>query len=930
MTDPLISRAEEHDYQKLFIQDLNWSRPDHPPVVYSEDGHNLIATNVSSYKGLRVWVCDQRPGSKLEAALDQLIAKTTTDRLVIFHDATEQVWRWPVRRATSSSTAIRLSRHLHRTGVPNPKFAAKLDAIRLPADVVLDPNAVLAKVRSAFDVEAQNETKHASKIMARLYMAMEKAYSVDCERKERDHQISVTLARILFLMFGDDTGMWAQDLFRDFIYEHTFPDGSNIGERLAELFEYLDMPPAMRDGASGKFDGFRYVNGGIFRERITLPVINAEFRNIILEACDRDWATISPAIFGSMFQSVRNAKTRRELGEHYTSEENILKTLNPLFLDELRAEFAHIKTLDKYEADRLRKLRDRLGAIRYMDPACGCGNFIIVAYRELRDLELAIMERLHEITGDGTMLFANVGLKVTLDHFFGIEIDEWPARIAETAMFLIDRQCDLKLTERLGWAPDRLPIQEQATIVVANALRMDWVQVCTPSDGTIIAGNPPFIGTKERSRAQVEDLRLVWGARYDGFLDYVTGWYAKAIDYYADRPGLWAFVSTNSISQGQAVPTLWGRIFSLGWRVKFAHRTFPWKSEATGQAAVHCVIVGFTKEAGTPPLLFEHGSSPVDERVSRVKEINAYLVDGPNLLVQKRMHPLSPELPEVIAGSKAVDWGFLTVEPEEYAVVSSDPVAARYLRPYKGGDELINGHDRWCLWFVGADIEELMQSPLVRERLEEVRKKRLESPKVATRKGATTPHLFEERRQPASDYLGIPQTFTENRRYATVARVSPEVIASIKLFTSPDPDGYLFSVISSSMFITWQKTVGGRLKSDPSFTNTIVWNTLPLPPVTAAVRSQIIDAGREILAARAMKPEKSLAEHYEPQSMAAELIAAHDALDRVVDRAFGASRPCRSERERQQLLFDRYEELISPLMATASLDGRKRRRSPQG
>ena len=916
MTDQLISKAEQHAYQQLFLHDLHWSAPDHPPIEYTEDGHTLTAPNVSSYKGLRVWVCDQKPGSKLEAHLDREIAKTSTDRLVIFHDGTEQVWRWPVRRNNEHSTTTRLTSHKHRTGDPDPRFTAKLDAIRLPIDVVLDPNAVLAKVRSAFDVEAQNETKHASKLMARMYAAMEKAYLPGHDRGARDHQISVTLARILFLMFGDDTDMWPQDLFRDFIHQHTAADGSDIGHRLNELFAYLDTPPAERAGAPAECKDFRYVNGGIFRERVTLPAINADFRIVILEACDRNWATISPAIFGSMFQSVRDAKTRRELGEHYTSEENILKTLNPLFLDQLLADFDRAKTM-KNEALALRRLRDRLGDIRFMDPACGCGNFIIVAYRQLRELELAIMERLQEITGDGEMLLANVGLKVNLDQFYGIEIDEWPAKIAETAMFLIDRQCDLKLTERLGWAPDRLPIQQQATIHVGNALRSDWAAVCAPSDKVIVAGNPPFIGPKERSKEQTADLRSVW-ARYDGFLDYVTGWYAKAMDYFGDRPGSWAFVSTNSVSQGQAVPSLWGPLFMSGWRIKFAHRTFPWTSEAAGGAAVHCVIVGFTRDAELSPLLFEHGSLPLDERTSRVREINAYLVDGPNLLVEKRMHPLSPALPEVVAGSKAVDWGSLTVEPEQHAEVLADPVAARYLRPYRGGDELINDLDRWCLWLVSADIAELNQSPLLRGRLDAVRTRRLASSKAATRKGAATPHLFEERRQPASDYLGIPQTFTENRHYATVSRQSQDVIASIKLFTSPDPDGYLFAVISSSMFMTWQKTVGGRMKSDPSFTNTIVWNTLPLPPVGAQVRSQIIEAGRGVLAARELKPGNSLAEHYEPGSMTAELLAAHQTLDRVVNRAFGAAENCATERERQKVLFARYEELTAPLLVASS------------
>jgi len=446
---------------------------------------------------------------------------------------------------------------------------------------------------------------------------------------------------------------------------------------------------------------------------------------------------------------------------------------------------------------------------------------------------------------------------------------------------------------------------------------MNWSTVCQVSGSVVVAGNPPFLGPKERSVEQTADLRFAWGSRYDGFLNYVTGWYAKAIDYFQGHSGEWAFVSTNSICQGQAVPSLWAPLFSAGWRIKFAHRTFPWTSEASGGAAVHCVIVGFTKDLNITPLLIEHGSGPVDERTFRVPVINAYLVDGPNLLVDKRMHPLSVDLPEVIAGSKAVDWGNLTVELDQYAEVSADPLAARYLRPYRGGDELINNLERWCLWFVGANIQELNESPLLGERLSAVRRLRLASSKAATRRGAATPHLFEERRQPSSDYLGIPQTFTENRSYATVARLPPEVIASIKLFTSPDPDGYLFAIISSSMFITWQKTVGGRMKSDPSFTNTIVWNNLPLPPVSSGDRRQIIEAGKGVLAARELHPEKSLSAHYEPFAMTDELQAAHRKLDGFVDKAFGINKSEPTLRDRQAILFRRYEELTSPLFGSA-------------
>lgn len=914
MSQDLLPKVDRGDFQEVFIEDLNWLAPDVKKSisVTDDDGRQVSAHNVASYKGLRVWVCDERPGSVLEAELDRLIAKTTTDRLVIFDDEKEQVWRWPLRRAKDGSVTSRLTSHRHKKGDTDPKFAARLDIIRMPFDVILDAKAVLGRVREAFDTEAQNESKRASKLMANMYAAVEKAYPATVAPKVRDHEISVTLARILFLLFGDDTEMWHTDAFRNVIQHETLPEGSNLAQVLNDLFTFLDTanPRSVPNG----FEGFKYVNGGIFEEKIELPPLGKDFRAAILDACAVDWSSISPAIFGSMFQSVRDAATRRALGEHYTSEENILKTLNPLFLDELREELAAALARDttQKKVNALNKLWDRLGAIRFMDPACGCGNFIIVAYRELRAIELQVMEALYDLRDKHQLsLDAKSDLKVTLDHFYGIEIDEWPARIAETAMFMIDRQCDLKLRERFGQAPERLPIQREAKIVVGNALRIDWEVVLPPSEHVVVAGNPPFLGPKERSKDQTLDLQYVWGGAYDGFLDYVTGWHAKALSYLAGLDSRWAFVSTNSISQGQAVPTLWGAIFSQGWRIKFAHRTFPWTSEATGGAAVHCVIVGFSRSDLARPRLFDHRD--LNTPVRTVPYINAYLVDGPNVLVQKRMKPLSQQLPEVVAGSKAVDWGFLTVEPEQYEGVAADPVARKYLRPFKGGDELINDLERWCLWLVDAPTDDLRTSDLIKRRLREVKTRRLASPKPATRKGAATPHLFEERRQPTKPYLGIPQTFSENRLYATVARVPSTVIASIKLFTSPDPDGFLFGVVSSAMFLTWQKTVGGRFKSDPSFTNTIVWNTLPLPKISDAQRAGIIRAGAGVLAARDLRSGESLARQYDPSSMAPELIDAHLVLDEVVDQAFGAAERCRSELERQELLFSRYAELTSPV-----------------
>ncbi|MFF4318659.1 class I SAM-dependent DNA methyltransferase [Streptomyces sp. NPDC001568] len=874
-------------------------------MLTDDEGGTITARNVSSYKGVSVWVCDQRPGSDLESRLDQLIAKESVDRLTIFFDEVEQVWRWPVRRSTAASTTTRLSRHRHITGQDNPGFAHRLGAIRIDWNRPPDATGLIAQVRDAFDVEARNETRQASKLMARMYASLE-----SCGTSE--HEISVSLARILFLMFGDDTEMWKAGLFQRFITTHTRPDAADLASRLNELFTWLDTADGDRGPAPEHLRGFKYVNGGIFGEQITLPTLKPEFRDAVLEACQRDWAAVSPAIFGSMFQSVRDAKTRRELGEHYTSEENILKTLDPLFLDELRAEFDVAKS-KKNEKLALTRLRDRIGRLKFLDPACGCGNFIIIAYRELRDLELRIMERLQELTGDDQMLLANLGLKVTLDNFYGIEIDEWPAKIAETAMFLMDRQADLKLIERLGWAPDRLPIRRQATITVTNAARHDWSSLVTPGPDVIVAGNPPFIGQYTKTAGQIADARHAWGVRYDGYLDYATIWHAKAMEYFRNDPGQFAFVTTNSIAQGQAVPALFEALQHDGWHIKFAHRTFAWTSEAAGKAAVHCVIIGFTKAeqfGRKNQRLFDYpdiGGKPIETPV--VNGINSYLIDGPDLLVRKRSKPLSDQVPPVVYGSKPTDGGGLIVEAGDRDEVIADAVAATYLRTYLGADELTQAKDRWCLWLEGADPVDLAASPVLAARLESVREKRQESSKAQTRALAASPHLFAENRQPDVPFLAIPAHVSEARRYFTAARFGADVVCGNANFLTADEDGFLFALISSSMFMTWQRAIGGRIKSDLRFSNTIVWNNLPLPRTPVALRQEIIDRGRGVIAARELAPEKSLAEHYKATAMDADLVAAHDALDAVVDKAFGASRVCRTEAERQSVLFRRYQEL---------------------
>lgn len=785
----------------------------------------------------------------------------------------------------------------------------------------LDSLKFLAGYDTVTRAEEARASIQASRLMAELFTAMagddvdeavgDEAPTNFHDEELRVHETSMYLTRLLFLLFGDDAGLWEADLFTRFVEENTTPD--NLGPQLNALFEVLNTPENRRRHVPDSMAAFPYVNGAIFAEPMRTQYFTPAMRTALLHACRFNWSEISPAIFGSLFQLVKSKEARRSDGEHYTSEKNILKTLEPLFLTELREKAERLISAKSTSVKELRAFRDSLADYAFLDPACGSGNFLIVAYRELRKIEtdLIVAIRRKEGTLDDMALDVSFEQKLSIGQFYGIELNWWPARIAETAMFLVDHQANKELAQQIGAAPERLPISITAHIHHANALAVDWsLVVPAPKAETFVFGNPPFVGQKEKSKDQVEDMSRVWGSDYDGYLDYVTGWHAQAMKLLQNRRGEFAYVTTNSITQGQPVPALFGPLFREGWRIKFAHRTFSWDSEAPGKAAVHCVIVGFSREEFRP-LLWDYPNvkgEPVE--VTITEAINAYLVDGPQLLVSKRMRPLSTVLPEVKSGSKAVDWGLYTLETEaELKEVNSDLVAAKYVRLYLGGEELINGTSRWCLWFDSLEPNDVGRSSLLRERIEEVRLRRANSKRKATKKAADTPATFGELRQPSTDYLAIPQTFSERRKYATVARLPRDVIASIKLFTAEDPDGLLFGVVSSSMFIAWQKAVGGRLKSDPSFSNTIVWNNFPVPELSDKRRASIIKAGKKVLEARELHPERSLAEHYNPLAMAPELVKAHDALDREVDKAFGAPRKLTNERQRLELLFENYRRL---------------------
>lgn len=546
--------------------------------------------------------------------------------------------------------------------------------------------------------------------------------------------------------------------------------------------------------------------------------------------------------------------------------------------------------------------------------ACGSGNFLALAYARLRDIETdLIVERRRRLGETGMSLDATLEQKLTIDRFHGFEINWWPAKIAETAMFLVDHQANRRLADAIGQAPERLPIRITAHIVHGDALELDWKNLLPEVPGkTFIFGNPPFLGHATRTPEQADQLREAWGTKDISRLDYVTAWHAKTLQTLAERPGEFAYVTTNSIAQGDQVPRLFGPIFDAGWRIGFAHQTFAWDSQAPGKAAVHCVVVGFTRDESIKPRLFGYASPkgpPVQLPV--MDEINAYLVDAPHVLVAKHAVPLSSEIAKATMGSMPRDGGNLIVEVDQYDEVMSDPVAAKYVRPFRMGRELVRGLDRWCLWLVDLDPADIARSPILKARLEAVAAFRRESKAASTREMAMTPHLFGQRSQRDTPRLCLPRVVSEHRRYYTAAPIGPEVIAGDKAYVIDDPDGLQFALLSSSMFITWQKVIGGRLKSDVSFASTLTWNTFPVPALDEQTRKKIIAAGKAVLAAREKHPERSLADSYNPLAMDPVLVKAHDKLDREIDVALGAPRKLSTERQRLEVLFRRYQELAA-------------------
>ena len=744
-----------------------------------------------------------------------------------------------------------------------------------------------------------------------------------------DHDLQRFLVRVLFCLFAEDTGVFEQESFTGIIQNRTSEDGSDLGIKLAQIFETLDTPNERRQAALDEaLAALPYVNGELFTGRLALAATDSRMRTALLECCDFDWSKISPAIFGSLFQGVMEAAERRSLGAHYTSEENILKLIRPLFLDALRAELAAIKSgPERGRQQKLEEFHEKIAKLKFFDPACGCGNFLIITYRELRKLETELLKALHP-SGQAVLDIAHLN-KVNVDQFYGIEIEEFPAQIARVAMRLMDHIANIELGYAFGQSFTRLPLTKAAHIVHGNALQLDWKTVIPPEECSYILGNPPFVGHQWRTVEQMQDMELIWGAegRF-GRLDFVTAWYRKAADFITPLTRC-AFVSTNSISQGEQVGIMWSDLFQRGVKIHFAHRTFAWESEARGKAHVHCVIIGFGLGNLPDKLLYDYDNDPKGHSpsITKCNNISPYLVEGSDLVLPSRTDSRTG-LPQMTKGSQPTDGGFLILSAEARdELLAQDPIAEKWIRPYMGGEDFINGKNRWCLWLKDADPSELRKCPAVLERVEGVRTSRLKSPTPSVRECANTPTLFTQNRQPSQPYLVVPEVSSETRRFIPIGFLSPEIIASNKLQMIPGASIFHFGIMSSTMHMAWMRVVAGRLESRFSYAPA-VYNNYPWPEVTEEQRAGVERAAQAVLLERSIflppNGKSTLADLYDPVAMPPVLAKAHAELDRAVEKCY-RKEPFASDRERVEFLFALYEKLTAPLVAPKNKTPRRKK-----
>ena len=780
----------------------------------------------------------------------------------------------------------------------------------------------------SFETQASVTIK-AAELMGKLHDALEDSGYVG-------HDLEQLLVRLLFCLFADDTGIFQpKDIFLQLVENDTRPDGSDVGRVLNDLFDVLDTPEDKRQSTlQAELNAFPYVNGRLFAGRLRPPHFTAAMREHLLDAAKHDWSGVSPAIFGSLFQSVMDAKERRAKGAHYTTEANILKVIGPLFLDDLKAELEAIKARRTGRDKELAKFQDKLTRLTFFDPACGCGNFLVIAYREIRRLEL---EALRAQYGD-QQIDAALLARVTVDQFYGIEYQEFPARIAEVAMWMMDHIANNEINEafRLNYA--RIPLKDSAHILHGDALETDWSSLLPPERCSYIMGNPPFVGAKFQSEFQRAQVRRVAGlGGSGGTLDYVAAWFIKAGQFCAvNRRIRIAFVSTNSICQGEQVAQLWPILFDRhGLEIAFAHRTFSWGSEARGKAHVHVVIVGLAHRDHEPEekRLFSYPDIKGDPVETRHGGLTAYLFDARgvanrHLVVLESTRALSAR-PPIVFGNMPNDDGNLILSPAERSdLLASYPQAMPFVRPLFGAKDSIDGNYRYCLWLPDADPAVIKSIPPIMERLRRNREYRAASTRKTTRQLADYPGLFGEIRHTEQPYVLIPRHSSERRDFVPFGFCPAESIAHDSCLFMPNASLFDFAILTSRGHMAWLAHIGGRLESRFRYSIGLVYNTFPWPEASPAQRAKVEALAQAVLDARAAHPTSSLADLYDPDTMPANLRKAHAALDSAVDRLYRAA-PFASDRDRVEHLFGRYEALVNPLERLGAARNKRNARKAQ-
>ena len=771
--------------------------------------------------------------------------------------------------------------------------------------------------------ESPADIKAAEKL-AKLHDEL-RAYN-DFSSDDDLHDLNIFISRLLFCFFAEDTGIFEDNLFTSSIQRYTMDDGSDLSEYLDETFNVMDLS-LRRSDIPSIVKQFPYVNGGLFSKHIQIPKMGQRARKIIIECGELDWKDINPDIFGSMIQAVVNPEERASQGMHYTSVPNIMKVINPLFLDELRNSYNELNEF--YEQKRQMKeigalsqrqfyedlksvkrkgdaLLKRMSKMKFFDPACGSGNFLIITYKCLRFLEMDILSLQRKCTPEGEILFVDNSV-ISLSQFYGIELLDFPHEVAMLSLWLAEHQMNTKLNENFGVNTKALPLKNITQIVCGNACRLDWNRVCphTPEEEVFIFGNPPYLGSSMQDKGQKKDMELVCGG-FENYknLDYIACWFYVAAKYVKDSYAKYAFVCTNSITQGEQVALLWPNIFDLGLEIDFAYQSFKWNNNAKYNAAVIVVIIGLCMKGLAKRTLYTETS------VTQCSNINPYLLNAPNIIIGRTTIPIS-DFPEMIKGSMPTDGGFLLMEQNDKdELLNKYPFLEKVIKGYMGSDDFLNGKRRYCLWMNAEQYAQYKGIPELFKRFEGVARTRLESDTTTTQDYAKYPYLFRQPQYKETDSIIVPGVSSERRQYVPVGLLDKNVVISNAAFAIYNATTDVFGIISSHMHIVWMKTTGGRLKMDYRYSPTLCYNTFPFPTISAEKREEIKQAAEDVLVTREFYPEKTLADLYDPEKMPQDLREAHAKLDDIVESCYPGY-PFASDEARLECLFKLYEKMTA-------------------